>query len=147
MSTEFDDDPITQLEGRNIPPDETLEVLDVSELIDAHLENEFANDVPTLIELRRVCPACGGDSRALEETDQPPASHAQAWARRGLPPAICHGNGTWFWCHGPVDRRGIGQLTIIGTTEGSMEVMFFPDRRLEARPVVVERRGPPKGKP
>ncbi len=126
--------------------DDATEILDLSELIDAHLDaqtpNEFADDVPTVIELRRICPGCGRDQVAMDETDQPPGSHAQAWRRvTGHGEGACRGNLTWFWCKASLEHRSTGALTILPRgEEGSMEVLFFPDRRIEARPVEVDRR-------
>lgn len=111
--------------------DDTPEVLDVSELVESHTPTDFEADIPTTIDLRHVCPGCGRDSWRIDDSVQPPGSHAEAWKR-----GCCYGNTIFFWCEGPIDRRGIGQLTIIG----SMEVHFFPDRRIESRPVTIDRR-------
>lgn len=136
----------------DIPPDEALEELDISELIDAHLEaqtaDEFADDVPTVVETRTICPGCGGDQFRLEETDQPPSNHGQAWRKgplvAGKPlwaEGACRGNTTWDWCPHHTEHDHKGTLTIRPVNgEGGMDVHFFPDRRLEVRPVEVERR-------
>lgn len=114
-----------------IPTDDEIE-LDASELIPPPELDPFGDDVPTVVDpLRCLCPMCGGEQMHLDNSVQPPSSHAEAW-RRGC----CYGNSRFFWCEGPFDRRGIGQLTMIG----SMEVFFFPDRRLVSRPVDTDRR-------
>ncbi len=110
----------------------------------------FGDDVPTLRDLRRLCPGCARDQFRMEETDQPPASHAQAWRRgpthNGTPAyeeGACRGNKTWCWCKRHADYGFRGALIIISKPdEGGMIVMFFPDRRLESRPVTIERRKP-----
>lgn len=116
-----------------MPPDDEIE-LDISELMPPPELDPFADDVPTLVDrLRCLCPGCGDDQMHLDDSVQPPGSHAEAWKR-----GCCYGNSKFFWCKGPVERRGIGQLTLIG----SMEVFFFPDRRLASRKVDVDRRRP-----
>ncbi len=110
--------------------------------------DEFADDVPTLRDLRRLCPGCAQEQFRLEETDQPPASHAQAWSpgpmRGGRPlyeEGACRGNRTWYWCQTHEDYGNVGALIIISKpNEGGMIVMFFPDRRIAPRPVDVDRR-------
>ena len=157
----FDDDPITTPDGTNIPADDEVEEIDVSELIDAHLEgrapaNDFDTDVPTVIVVQPVCPGCGGYQHRLEDTDQPPASHAEAWRRGplgadGVPAweeGACRGNATWYWCRESSEHGYVGTLVIISKPiEGGMAVFFFPDRRIEARPVQTDRRQPPRGTP
>lgn len=107
-----------------MPPDDELEEMDISELIaEPAAPGEF-DDVPTVVELRHLCPGCADDSMRLDDSVQPPASHAEAW-RRGC----CYGNSIFFWCKGVHERKGEGRLTMVG----SMEVFFFPDRRLAPR--------------
>ncbi len=117
--------------------------------------NPFDDDEPTLRDLRRLCPGCARDQFRLEEDEQPPASHAQAWRRGPLvngklayEEGACRGNSTWYWCQRHKEHGHTGVLTIISRPdEGGMRVFFFPDRRLEPRPVAIERRGIPKGTP
>ncbi len=116
----------------DIPPDDDVEEIDISELLPPAELDPFGDDVPTVVDrLRCLCPGCGDEQMHLDDSVQPPSSRDEAW-RRGC----CYGNSKFFWCVGPFDRRGIGQLTMIG----SMEVFFFPDRRLVNRQVAVERR-------
>ena len=130
----------------DLPPDDTIEVLDVSELVEA--ANEFNEDSPTVVETRNVCPGCAGDQFRLEETDQPPSSHAQAWRPgpliNGKPlwrEGGCRGNSTFYWCESSVEHGHKGTLVIINKPdEGGMIVLFFPDRRIESRAVETERR-------
>lgn len=139
----------------DFPADDTVEVLDVSALIDDHLEaqegaepNDFENEIPTVIEVRHVCPGCAGEQFRLDETDQPPASHAQAWRPgplvNGKPTykaGACRGTKIFYWCERSEEHGHVGTLTVINRPgEGGMHVLFFPDRRIEARPVAVERR-------
>ena len=91
--------------------------------------NDFAEDVPT----RVTCPGCAGDYKKLDESVPPPATYTEAWH----PPVICRGTSRWYWCCGPHQRVSKGVLTMIG-----MEVVFFPDRRVEDKPVFVDRRRP-----
>jgi len=136
-----------------IPPDDDVEIWDVSAVIDQG--NDFDIEAPTLVEVRRICPGCGGDRIALEETDQPPSSHAQAWrcgplvnGRPSYPEGACRGNQTWYWCRASIEYGHRGTLIIISKPdEGGMIVMFFPDRRITPRPVAIERRGLPPGRP
>lgn len=132
-------------------PADGIPILDVSALIDAHdSDNDFENEIPTVVEVRRICPGCGKDFLALDDTEQPPASHDQAWRppKGSTVSGMCRGNAIWFWCRAAVEHAHVGTLTIMQPAGGGkMDVLFFPDRRLEERPVAVERRGPPKGKP
>lgn len=149
--SEFDDKTPVDLEA--------VEVLDLSELIDAHIDaqsqNDFENEIPTVIELTPVCPGCGHGQFRMEATDQPPASHAQAWRAgplvNGKPlyeEGACRGNRIWFWCKASVEHGYVGTLIIINRPgEGGMIVLFFKDRRIAPRPVAVERRGLPPGAP
>lgn len=103
--------------------------------------DEFGDDVPTVVDdviagpVHQLCRGCGDNAMKLDDSVQPPGSHGEAWKR-----GCCYGNSKFFWCKGPVERRGIGQLTLIG----SMEVFFFPDRRLVSRPVAADRRRRPR---
>lgn len=131
----------------DIPPDDEIE-LDASELIPPPELDPFGDDEPTLRDLRRLCPGCAGEQFRLGEDEQPPASHAQAWRRgplRNGKPVYeeggCRGNWTWYWCQRHEDYGHVGALVIVSKPgEGGMLVFFFPDRRIEARPVATDRR-------
>ncbi len=135
-----------------------IPILEASEVhIDAEPgdENEFALNDPTLVDARYICPGCAGEQFRLEDTAQPPASHEEAWRPgptvNGKPlwgEGACRGNEIHYWCRRHTDYGHTGALVIISKPDvGGMIVMFFPDRRITPRPVAVERRGLPKGKP
>ncbi len=139
-------------------PSDGIPILDASEVhIDAEPGdvNEFALNDPTLVDARYICPGCAGEQFRLEDTVQPPASHEEAWRPgpivNGKPlwgEGACRGNKIHYWCKAAVEHGFTGMLVIISLPgKGGMFVQFFPDRRIEARPVAVERRGLPKGKP
>jgi len=145
--------------GPDFPADDTVEVLDVSALIDEHLDaqtqNDFENEIPTVVEVRHICPGCGGDQFRMEDYDQVPASHGQAWCPGPLhngehlwSEGACRGNRFWHWCRAHEEHGKVGTLTIKSQDgKGGMQVHFFRDRRLAKRPVAVERRGLPPGAP
>ena len=122
-----------------IPTDDEIEVID---------DDDFENEIPTVVEIRCLCPGCGGDQFRMEDYDQPPASHEQAWRQgplhEGEPifgEGACRGNRFWDWCRRHEEYGHVGTLTIKSENgKGGMRVFFFPDRRIEARPVTNDRR-------
>lgn len=80
----------------------------------------------------RTCVNCGRSFLPLPNDLEPPATYGEAWR----PPIICRGTEDetiWSWC------CVTGTLYLTGRSEHR----FYPDRRRDARPVVVERRSKP----
>lgn len=122
--------------------------------IEAPADNEFDADADTLVQLSQ-CPNCGGPWVAMERDAQPPTKHEEAWqpgpVRDGKPQweeGACRGNLKWGWCRAPIKYDGEGALELHDGEAGKAKarVHFYKDRRVDVRPVAVERRGLPKGK-
>lgn len=144
--------------------DDPGDVIELDELgliaPDAHVTeaspyDEFAVAPDTLVQLAR-CPNCGGIWHAMEKDAQPPATHEEAWApgplrdgKRQWEEGACRGNLKWGWCRAPIKYDGEGALELHDGDPGTTKarVHFYRDRRVDVRPVAVERRGLPPGTP
>ncbi len=143
-------------------PSDGIPIFDASEVVEPYVDAEpgddFESEIPTLVEpvtavgVRAICRTCPGDFMVLEEDVPPPASYDQAWR----PPlgatisGMCRGNKKWRWCRAAIQHNHTGTLTVLlKSPDGEERVhhLFFPDKRVAVRPVAVERRGLPKGKP